>query len=96
MHGKRVTLDNATGFHVRPATLFMETAGRFQSTIHVVKDTQVADGKSAISLMLLEAGRGTELTIQADGDDEIAAVDALVNLVVRRFGEAATDSEASS
>lgn len=89
MYAKRVTLANGTGFHVRPATRFMETARRFRSAVRVVKDTQAADGKSAISLMLLEAARGTTLTIEASGDDEIAAVDALVDLVERRFGDEA-------
>jgi phosphocarrier protein HPr len=94
MHAKRVTLRNATGFHVRPATLFMERANAFRSAIQVFKDAQAADGKSAISLMLLEADRGAELTIQAEGDDEVAAVDALVELINSRFGERATESEA--
>ena len=94
MYARRVTLGNSTGLHVRPATVFMETATRFRSEVRVLKDACAADGKSAISLMLLEAGRGTELTIQANGDDERAAVDALVDLVERRFGEPAATSEA--
>jgi phosphocarrier protein len=89
MYTKRVTLDNATGLHIRPATLFMQTASTFRSVIQVLKGDQTSDGKSAIGLMLLEAARGTELVIQAHGDDEIAAVDALVDLVQRRFGDAA-------
>jgi phosphocarrier protein HPr len=87
MYAKRVRLGNATGLHVRPATLFMETANRFQSAIHVLKGSQRADGKSAISLMLLEAPCGTELLIQASGDDETSAVEALADLVETRFGE---------
>ena len=85
MYSRRVTLANATGLHVRPATLFMQVATRFHSDIRVLKDTKTGDGKSAISLMLLEALPGTQLTIEAIGDDEIAAVDALVDLVERRF-----------
>ena len=75
--------------HVRPATLFMDTASRFRSVIHVHKNDLVADGKSAISLMLLEATHGTELTIQGSGEDEVAAVNALVDLIERRFDEPA-------
>lgn len=85
MHRQLVTLTNDTGLHVRPATLFMETASRFQSDIRVWKDAQSADGKSAISLMLLEAGHGTQLGIEADGVDESAAVEALVRLVESGF-----------
>ena len=89
MYARRVTLSNDTGLHVRPATAFMEAASRFESTIRVRKDGQTADGKSAISLMLLEAGRGAELIIEAEGGDEIQAVDALASLVERRFGDVA-------
>jgi phosphocarrier protein HPr len=87
MYTRQVRLDNKTGFHVRPATLFMDAANRFRATVHVFTADRVADGKSAISLMLLEAQRGTELTIQGSGDDEVAAVEALVALVQRRFDE---------
>jgi phosphocarrier protein len=65
----------------------METASRFRAAIRVLKNGQTADGKSAISLMMLEAARGTQLTIEAHGEDEVAAVDALVELVEGRFGE---------
>lgn len=88
MYARRVTLDNATGLHVRPATAFMELANRYQSVIRVANGTLAADGKSAISLMLLEAGRGTTLTIEGTGDDETEAVDALVALVERQFADA--------
>jgi phosphotransferase system HPr (HPr) family protein len=90
MYSRFVTLSNDTGLHVRPATLFMETASRFQSSVRVRKDGQIADGKSAISLMLLEAGRGAQLTIEADGGDEVAAVNALADLVEHGFGQNTT------
>jgi phosphotransferase system HPr (HPr) family protein len=96
MHRQLVTLDNDTGLHVRPATLFMEAASRFDSVIRVTKDGQVADGKSAISLMLLEASRGVQLTIEAEGTDEVAAVGALVALIERRFDDRSPSSEVQS
>lgn len=67
----------------------METASKFRSTVRVLKEARAADGKSAISLMLLEAACGAELTIEASGDDEIAAVEALVDLVERHLDDAA-------
>lgn len=85
MYSRIVTLSNDTGLHVRPATVFMETASRFQATIRVHKAGQAADGKSAISLMLLEAGRGAQLIIEANGEDEVAAADVLAELVESRF-----------
>jgi phosphocarrier protein HPr len=88
VYARRVTIANATGLHVRPATLFMEAASRFRSTISVSRGERRVDGKSAIALMLLEALPGTELTIEASGEDERDAVDALATLVERRFEEA--------
>lgn len=96
MYERRVILGNAAGFHIRPATLFMEEASRFRSAIEVATDERSADGKSAISLMLLEAPQGTPLTIRASGEDEVAAVDALVDLVDRDFGERAARQERRS
>jgi len=89
MYERRVKLGNATGLHVRPATLFVTEANRFQAAVQVRTGDRVADGKSAISLMLLEASADAELIIQGSGDDEAAAVDALVRLVDSGFGEPA-------
>ena len=87
MYRRLVTLRHETGLHVRPATLFMEAAKRFHSTVRVHKDDQTADGKSAISLMLLEAGQGALLHIEAEGPDEVSAVNALAELVERPSGD---------
>ena len=95
MYARRVRLDNPTGLHVRPATLFMETAARYQAAIQVLHESQVADGKSAISLMLLEAPPGAELLIEGNGADEAMAVEALVDLVRRQFGETVSNEESS-
>jgi phosphocarrier protein HPr len=87
MYCRLVRLTGDTGLHVRPATLFMEAAKQFHSSVRVHKDGQTADGKSAISLMLLEAHRGAKLHVEADGVDEVAAVTSLVALVESRFGQ---------
>jgi phosphotransferase system HPr (HPr) family protein len=78
---------NSTGFHARPAGLFVETASRFRSVIKVVSGKQAADGKSILSLMLLGATPGAEITIEARGEDEAEALNALAELVTGRFGE---------
>ena len=55
--------------HARPAGLFVETASRFRSVIKVVSGKQAANGKSILSLMLLGATPGAEITIEAQGED---------------------------
>jgi len=65
----------------------VETASRFRSVIKVVSGKQTANGKSILSLMLLGAMPGTEITIEARGEDEAEALNALAELVTGRFGE---------
>ena len=82
-----LTILNRSGFHARPAGLFVQTASRFRSIIKVVSGKQTADGKSILSLMLLGATPGTEITIEAQGEDEAEALNALAELITGRFGE---------
>ena len=68
--------------------MFVETASKFRSAVTVSNGKQSADGKSVLSLMLLGAAPGTQITITADGEDEAEALDALASLIQRSFGEA--------
>jgi phosphotransferase system HPr (HPr) family protein len=81
------TILNSSGFHARPAGLFVKTASRFRSAIKVVNGKQTADGKSILSLMLLGATPGAEITIEAQGEDEAEALHALAELIASGFGE---------
>lgn len=85
MYSKQATIKNASGFHIRPAQLFTEKATSFESTIKI---NESADGKSILGLMTLGLGQGSVITISAEGPDEEAAVEALVELVESGFGEA--------
>jgi len=85
---RSVTVVNALGLHARAAARFVHLAARFQSQVRVARDAKVMDGKSIMGILLLAAARGTTITISAEGIDEQAAVDALVELVLGGFGEA--------
>jgi len=65
----------------------VETASRFRAQVRVTSGGQAVDAKTVVGLMLLEAVRGTAITITADGDDEVAAVTALAELVERGLDE---------
>ncbi len=82
---KVVTIVNKQGLHARPIMQFVDLANRFQSQITITKGTQVVDGKSPMEIMLLEAICGTELTLTTVGPDAEQALDALADLVARRF-----------
>jgi phosphocarrier protein len=87
MTARDVTVANALGLHARAAARFVHLAAQFTSHIRVGRDGKIMDGKSIMGILLLAAARGTTLTISADGADESAAVDALVELVESGFGE---------
>ena len=65
----------------------MRTADGFDCKVLVTRDDQNVSGTSILGLMLLGAGEGTELTLQAEGKDAEAAMDALTDLIERGFDE---------
>ena len=87
MTSRTVTVSNPLGLHARAAAQFVHLASRFESQIRVGRAAKMMDGKSIMGILLLAAARGTALTISAEGTDEAAAVDALVQLVESGFGE---------
>jgi phosphocarrier protein HPr len=80
---RKVIITNPIGFHLRPIAAFAKLAGTFQSTITVRKDDRRVNGKSPLELMLLAAEQGTELIVEAQGDDAEPAVEALAALLAQ-------------
>jgi phosphocarrier protein len=62
-------------------------AGQFAATVRIATEQKTVDGKSIMSVMLLAATQGTPVVLRTEGDDEIAAMDAIVALIEDRFGE---------
>lgn len=83
----QITIINKLGLHARASAKFVNLASRFASEIKLARGPRVVDGKSIMGVMLLAAGKGTELTLSADGDDADAAIEALQALVADYFGE---------
>ncbi len=83
----RVTIVNKLGLHARAAAKFVGCASGFASQVRAGTGGKMVDGKSIMSVMMLAAGKGTELELQIDGHDEQAAFDALTQLIANRFGE---------
>lgn len=84
---RRVVVENALGLHARPATKILQAASKFRSDITLEVDGARADAKSIMSVIALAAPRSTTVVIRAKGQDEDAAVDALVRLFDSRFDE---------
>ena len=88
MPQRDVTIINKLGLHARAAAKFVALAGRYQAEIQVHRQGKTVNGKSIMGMMMLAAGRGTTVTLEARGEDADAALDALEALVNERFQEA--------
>ena len=82
-----VMIENKTGIHARPASVFVQTAAKFKSKVQIKAKGKAVDAKSILMIMSMGLVKGTEITIAADGEDEAAAVKALKDLVVSKFVE---------
>lgn len=83
---KKVTVTNVLGIHARPATLLVQAASRFESDIFLSKgDVSRINGKSIMGVMMLAAERGSEVLVEADGEDALAALEAVVELLANDF-----------
>ncbi len=81
-------IKNKLGLHARAAAKLVHTAARFASDIKIRKGDEEVDGKSILGILLLAAGRGSVITVKANGPDEQEAVDALQQLIDAKFDEA--------
>ena len=84
---KNVSIKNASGLHARPAGMFVKKAAEFKSTVEVIANGKTVNAKSIMGIMSLGLGQGDELTVVANGEDQEAAVNALVELIEGGFGE---------
>lgn len=82
-----VTIVNKLGLHARAASRLVNCASGFASEIEIVRGTRSVNAKSIMGVLTLAAGLGTELVVQAKGQDEQQAVDAVAALFRDRFGE---------
>ena len=79
---KIVVIKNKQGLHARPAALFVQIANKFDSDVIVSKGKAKVNGKSIMGIMMLEAGRGSKVTITTKGEDAHQAITELENLLL--------------
>ena len=84
---KTVVVDNPQGLHARPAYLLAQMAEQFKSQVELIKDGERIDAKSILSILTLGAAEGTEITVEAKGEDAETAVEALCRLIEEGFPE---------
>jgi phosphocarrier protein len=84
---KELEIINKLGLHARASAKFTQLAARFQSEVWLTRNARRINGKSIMGVMMLAAGKGAKVTLQAEGSDEKEAVDALTALINDKFGE---------
>ena len=78
---------NRLGLHARAAAQLVRMANGFSSNVHLIKSSQSANAKTIMEVLMLGAAQGEDLVIEAHGDDEKEAVEAIVKLINFRFNE---------
>ncbi len=82
-----VLIRNKLGLHARASAKLVQTALAFSAHIVLSREGKTANAKGMLDVMMLAASQGTELWLEADGDDAVAALDALEALIDRYFDE---------
>jgi phosphocarrier protein len=82
-----LTISNKLGLHARASAKLTKLASGFKSDIQLSRGGRCVNAKSIMGVMMLAAGIGSALEVEADGPDEQAAVDAIRALVDDKFGE---------
>jgi phosphocarrier protein len=78
---------NKLGLHARAAAKLTQLASGFQSDIWLTRNGRRVNAKSIMGVMMLAAGKGATIGIETDGSDADAALQALLKLIVEKFGE---------
>ena len=87
MISREVRISNKLGLHARPSAQLTQVAGKFASEIYIAKNGRRVNAKSIMGVMMLAAGPGSTVTVDAEGPDEGQAIEAIAALIASRFGE---------
>ena len=87
MPSAELTIDNKLGLHARAAARLTQVASQFRAEVWLTRSGRRVNAKSIMGVMMLAAGKGATVTVEADGVDAEAALAALRQLIADRFGE---------
>ena len=82
-----ISISNKLGLHARASAKLTKLAGSFRSEVFMSRNGRRVNAKSIMGVMMLAAGMGAEVEIEIEGDDEQAAMTALLTLINDKFGE---------
>ncbi|MBC6444130.1 MAG: HPr family phosphocarrier protein [Alphaproteobacteria bacterium GM202ARS2] len=88
-HSKTITISNKLGLHARAAAKFVKTVMKHDAELTVQRGSLTANGRSILGLMMLAATKGSQITLNAKGEDALKVIEALTELIQQKFGEEA-------
>jgi phosphocarrier protein HPr len=84
---QEITVSNRLGLHARASAKLVQLVSSFKSTVHLINKGREVNAQSIMGVMMLAAGMGTQLVVRAEGDDEVAALAAVIALFNNKFDE---------
>ncbi|MET0256279.1 MAG: HPr family phosphocarrier protein [Luteibacter sp.] len=84
-----IVVSNRLGLHARASAKLVQLVSGFKSTVWLISKGREVNAQSIMGVMMLAAGMGTALSVRAEGEDEDAALKAVVELFDRKFDEGA-------
>ena len=84
---RAVTVVNKLGLHARASAKLTALASRFASGVWITRNGRRVNAKSIMGVMMLAAGKGSTVTVEAEGADAQQALDAILQLIGDKFGE---------
>jgi phosphocarrier protein len=81
------TIVNKLGLHARASAKLSQLASGFKSEIWLSRSGRRVNAKSIMGVMMLAAAKGSSILVEAEGEDERAALEAICRLVAEKFGE---------
>jgi len=87
MQQREVEIVNKLGLHARASAKLTQLAAKYQCDVHMARNGRRINAKSIMGVMMLAAGKGSKVTLEADGPDEQECMAALTALINDKFGE---------
>ena len=87
MQQRDVEVVNKLGLHARPSARLTQLASSFKSQVFMSRNGRRVNAKSIMGVMMLAAARGSTITLETEGEDEVEAMEALAGLISSGFGE---------
>lgn len=91
---QKVKVKNALGLHARPATVIARLLQKKKSHVSFTHRGETINARSIMSVLMLAAGKNSQITITVEGEDAKETLDVLVKAFDNEFG--AIDSELQS